>query len=633
MSNSNQYNFSRYTSEKYKLENIFLKNQSKSPHSAVVRINPKNLNNYQQIIKNDQISKNESDINKQNKYNIELNLNNYNTNNNNKFLENIFIKNIKNPQTKNFILKIKSDEIKENIYKLKLKQDNSADRVIEPQRQIITADVLAKRRMNLNRSLNLKITKTHQMYSATNRNDVKALLGNNNENNEKFKQKEILNNNYDNNLTINKRQLITPINYFNYNPSCDDNRNLFSPVTDKNHLPSANQTHRKMNNILYPILGNNRTNQNNNIINNVNINLYNNNNTNSHTIQQIIPLNYNTINTPSSNKERIGKYLNSRTKEKNDKELNYNNIVNINNEYKTNFNLFNEKNNFNLIENNNFNFNENKHIGESKNLYNPSAKSVKEYSYNEDQNDSFRENMEDYSKIIDKYMNDNNKGLFCLFDGHGGSDPVKYVCDRLPETFSKFLFDTKNNIEKSLINTFQKLDDEIKLLPDTENVGTTALIIYILKDTDLTSNARKIIYCANVGDSRCILLNNTGFKRLSYDHKCTDESEAARIRKVGGIVFNGRVFGQLALSRALGDHAMKKYGVICLPNIVKHLISQKDRFIVLCSDGVWDVLSDEDVYNLSMKVKNSCELSTLIVNTAIDKGSRDNISCIVIRIN
>ena len=58
-----------------------------------------------------------------------------------------------------------------------------------------------------------------------------------------------------------------------------------------------------------------------------------------------------------------------------------------------------------------------------------------------------------------------------------------------------------------------------------------------------------------------------------------------------------------------------------------------DKYIIIASDGIWDALDDNEVYSLSLIVKNSKELCDIIVKNAIDKGSMDNISCFVIRIN
>lgn len=276
-----------------------------------------------------------------------------------------------------------------------------------------------------------------------------------------------------------------------------------------------------------------------------------------------------------------------------------------------------------------------KNISSNAAVFNAAAKSVKEYSYKEEKNAVFRNTMEDFCKIFDKFNNDPGKGLFTLYDGHGGSEPVKFVKDRMPEVFAKFLKDSNNNVEKAFIFAFQKIDDELKVLSESENAGTTACVIYITKENDIIAGSKRILYSANVGDTRSILISENKVKRLSYDHKCSDEAEANRIRKSGGVVFNGRMFGQLALSRALGDLAMKKHGIIPTPCVNKHTVSERDKYVVMCSDGVWDVLTDDEIFVISISLHNANadELASTIVKKAVDNGSRDNISCIAIKLN
>lgn len=66
------------------------------------------------------------------------------------------------------------------------------------------------------------------------------------------------------------------------------------------------------------------------------------------------------------------------------------------------------------------------------------------------------------------------------------------------------------------------------------------------------------IYVANAGDSRSIIGISGKAKPLSFDHKPTDEGEMNRIIKAGGFVEFGRVNGNLALSRAIGDFEFKQ---------------------------------------------------------------------------
>ena len=106
-----------------------------------------------------------------------------------------------------------------------------------------------------------------------------------------------------------------------------------------------------------------------------------------------------------------------------------------------------------------------------------------------------------------------------------------------------------------------------------------------------------------------------------------------RVKKMGGIIFGGRVFGNLMLTRAFGDNEFKQYGVICNPHITKNEIDIDDKYIVLASDGVWDVMNENEIFELSKECKNSKEFCDMIVKNSLIKGSMDNISCFVIRLN
>jgi serine/threonine protein phosphatase PrpC len=272
-------------------------------------------------------------------------------------------------------------------------------------------------------------------------------------------------------------------------------------------------------------------------------------------------------------------------------------------------------------------------------FYAPNCISVKEYAYRQDPNIRFRPSMEDFAKCIDVFNNDKEKGFFSIYDGHGGADVVKYVKDQMPEIFTKLMAGIPNddlNMEKIIVNAFHKMDEELKQYVHlAEYMGCTASIVYIGKEKDLSgyNNYSKVVYAANVGDSRVVLVTNFGAKRLTYDHKASDYNEANRIRSCGGIIFNERVFGQLILTRALGDLSLKRQGVIPTPYVSKYHISDKDKYIVMASDGVWDVLSDEDMFLFSKAVRNSDDFAKIIVNNSLMRGSRDNISVTVIKLN
>ncbi len=97
-----------------------------------------------------------------------------------------------------------------------------------------------------------------------------------------------------------------------------------------------------------------------------------------------------------------------------------------------------------------------------------------------------------------------------------------------------------------------------------------------------------------MGDTRAVLITGPStFERLSYDHKASDKAEADRVRRDGGVILDDRVAGSLAITRAFGDHFLKRDGVIARPSIKRHNLRNTDKILVIGSDGIWDALDDE----------------------------------------
>ena len=63
-------------------------------------------------------------------------------------------------------------------------------------------------------------------------------------------------------------------------------------------------------------------------------------------------------------------------------------------------------------------------------------------------------------------------------------------------------------------------------------------------------------------------------------------------RKIGGFVFGGRVGGQLAITRSIGDHALRTMGVVPNPTIARHIIKPIDKWLIIATDGIWDSITD-----------------------------------------
>lgn len=194
--------------------------------------------------------------------------------------------------------------------------------------------------------------------------------------------------------------------------------------------------------------------------------------------------------------------------------------------------------------------------------------------------------------------------LIAILDGHGGSlQAISTVLDRFPciigdemEGHPPLPEKGRKSIKAVMSDAFARMDQEIRPCTWRNGLTATVLIVRRQKSNKFNKNSCALI-CANVGDSRAILIAPSGrFTRLTEDHRpTTNAAEADRVVRCGGMVLFGRVGGQLAVSRALGDWCLKDAGVISEPSVsVKKEVIQ-GSIIVVASDGVWDVLNDSEV--------------------------------------
>ena len=277
------------------------------------------------------------------------------------------------------------------------------------------------------------------------------------------------------------------------------------------------------------------------------------------------------------------------------------------------------------------------------------------YAYIDYPNLEHRQEMEDFHCIKQALGKRPNLSYFAIFDGHGGKDVASFLSINLHH----FLIDEINNINfgtndeenisniiESIKSAFMKIDQNILANENfTNDVGSTATLIFIyynnLNENILNSNndngnknVERTLICANIGDSNGYLITKSNISQITKPHKCEDTSEVQRIKGTGGIVFQGRIFGKLILTRTLGDKEMKKYGVIPVPDFYTKKIEKDDLFVIIASDGIWDVINEEELYKMGNEKELSSEIfSKKIMDLAKERDTRDNSSCIVIKLN
>lgn len=220
----------------------------------------------------------------------------------------------------------------------------------------------------------------------------------------------------------------------------------------------------------------------------------------------------------------------------------------------------------------------------------------------------WRNGMED-AHITNLDLGDGNM-LFAVFDGHLGDEVALYVKENFCDVLLKRQAYKDKDYRKALIETFFELDkmiDEVKVqilkkinFPgQAETVAGCTATVLLVTPTELI--------CANAGDSRTVLSSKKTAIEMSHDHKPDHAKEKERIEKAGGYVDNGRVNGNLAVSRAIGDLFFKRTENVSQPEMavsampdfeVRKRDKQSDEFIVLACDGIWDCKSSQEFVDI-----------------------------------
>ena len=226
---------------------------------------------------------------------------------------------------------------------------------------------------------------------------------------------------------------------------------------------------------------------------------------------------------------------------------------------------------------------------------------------------------------------------FAIFDGHNGkesslkcSEIMHYEILEDPDFINGYF-------DHCLVNSYYRMDNLLcnKLVEDKS--GTTSIISVIYN---------RFLVVSNVGDSECLLIKrrtlgsytSNNVDVLSKKHNPKDEDEKKRVKEKGGILFNNRIYGQLAVSRSLGDKSYKGKGVVIPdPYINVYELTSDDKIIILACDGIFEKMEYDDVMEFVIERLEEGltaeDTAKALTNVAYERGSRDNCSCIVVVLN
>jgi protein phosphatase len=281
----------------------------------------------------------------------------------------------------------------------------------------------------------------------------------------------------------------------------------------------------------------------------------------------------------------------------------------------------------------------------------------------------FRAQMEDCASVL-RPLTESSKGKyrFCgVFDGHAQSSKVAETLEELlPRRIGEQKqrnWMTRAGLEKACL----EVDKEI-LRSEFSDAGSTA--IFCVLESALESLK---VSLASVGDSQAIIVHSDFAKPPTVPLKGDIhrpqliEAESTRIKKAGGYVSNNRVDGELAVSRAFGDAKYKRnislklsdQKVIAVPAVVEDLVLHPGDVLVMGCDGLYDSMNAQQIDTfvrstlISVLVKHKrsssdsisggsslwnvgeclSEVAGLLVDEALLRGSRDNITVMLIQLS
>lgn len=247
--------------------------------------------------------------------------------------------------------------------------------------------------------------------------------------------------------------------------------------------------------------------------------------------------------------------------------------------------------------------------------------------------------------------------FFGVFDGHGGPYCAEHVSTHLGKNILARLRDRARNVsdeiavKTALLGGFKQTEHNyLQHAKKTDDCsGSTACTMTVFGPDE---QMRLRLFLANCGDSRAVLCTAGAAQRLTEDHKPNLPAEKKRIEAAdGGVVevqgvwrcvlpqkkrLTSKIAG-LAVSRSFGDNDFKGPDIVSAePEITVHEVDwDADEFVILATDGIWDVLTDKDsvalVRHHLLTGQTEQQAAEALVKRAREKGSQDDCTAMVVR--
>lgn len=262
---------------------------------------------------------------------------------------------------------------------------------------------------------------------------------------------------------------------------------------------------------------------------------------------------------------------------------------------------------------------------------NPKGKITLSHSISEDPNLGVRKSMEDFTIAEPDVLKNGRFAFYCVLDGHGGSEVAKFVKDNYIKALKAKLdlYKDGQKMQPVIESSISAIESQLKMIGGRD-CGSTFCGILIDK-------LAKKIYYINIGDSQALAVRYDSKDCLHADFKCSvhkvsNAEEEDRVKKAGGSIINGRLAGNLLITRSLGDFDLREYGLVSTPDVRESELF-KNKLVILATDGVWDVIDREAAVKIvkANSKRSIGDLGKVIAKEAVDKGSMDNISLVIVK--
>jgi serine/threonine protein phosphatase PrpC len=230
-----------------------------------------------------------------------------------------------------------------------------------------------------------------------------------------------------------------------------------------------------------------------------------------------------------------------------------------------------------------------------------------------------REGNEDCYLILSEH------NIYMVADGMGGHNAGEVASKIAVDSVAEYFTDERiseikadqekigDELNQSVLTAHQRILDMSKEKTEYSGMGSTIAIAFILDN---------VIHTCNVGDSRVYVINPSGIIQITKDHSVVAE-----------LVESGNMTKEEARLSTMKNQITQALGAPfpVNPEYNKTELNEGD-IVLLCSDGLWDMLSDEDINAIVMEGNSMESTCNKLIEKANEAGGDDNITVVLVKI-